>query len=352
MTDEHAPEPDGRLDDRIHNSDWDTLIVLDACRFDFFERFYRDIPNLQDGTLDRLYSPGRATPETLTNVFDGEYDWTMYSGHPWINSLENEIPAEKTQDGVGSYYAGDHFDRIHNIWRKWDHFDDERRTVSEYVLTRRKALNSERSIVWYLDPHMPYNGSVSLDLPGNWELPTDALTDADGAVLPGVKALVRTAYKSCLIQTLYYVAVVAGACEGKVVVTSDHGEQLFYGGDTFDWLGHRTKNDTHHLRHVPWLELDAVELTNLAWTSDEDYIDALYQAVLKRPVGENGLDWYSDALAPDGDLNRPKLLEVLMHSPEYEDEVGDPNALGAGKTISYEPPETDTMQQLRDLGYR
>ena len=41
----------------------------------------------------------------------------MVSGHPWINDEKIEILSERTQDGLGSYYAGAHFETIENLWQ-------------------------------------------------------------------------------------------------------------------------------------------------------------------------------------------------------------------------------------------
>ena len=62
---------DGNLDDWIFEREWDALIVLDACRYDYFERYYSEIPNVAAGELSRLRSPGSATPETMMETFGG-----------------------------------------------------------------------------------------------------------------------------------------------------------------------------------------------------------------------------------------------------------------------------------------
>ena len=49
----------------IFAEEWDTLIVLDACRYDFFEKVYRDYLS---GTLEKRVSPGSCTEESLDTI--------------------------------------------------------------------------------------------------------------------------------------------------------------------------------------------------------------------------------------------------------------------------------------------
>ena len=59
---------------RVINEDWDTLILLDACRFDMFEETVE-----MEGNLDYTISLGSTSEEFLTRNFSkGTFHDTVY----------------------------------------------------------------------------------------------------------------------------------------------------------------------------------------------------------------------------------------------------------------------------------
>ncbi|MBN1796133.1 MAG: hypothetical protein JW804_05620, partial [Sedimentisphaerales bacterium] len=71
---------------RILDEGWDYLIVLDACRYDYFERLYRDY--LQGGVLSKKVSSGTNTPEWLKMNFKKRTDIIYITGNPKITSTK------------------------------------------------------------------------------------------------------------------------------------------------------------------------------------------------------------------------------------------------------------------------
>jgi hypothetical protein len=86
----------------VNESDWDYLIVLDACRYDYFKENYTDF---FQGELEKYRSRGSATPEWLWSTFTSRYSYNYISANPYINGqgltlgeLES-LSAERTATG-------------------------------------------------------------------------------------------------------------------------------------------------------------------------------------------------------------------------------------------------------------
>ncbi len=72
---------------RVHvtEEDWDHLIVLDGCRYDYFLKVYT---SFLEGKLEKVVSVGSNTVEWRDNSFPGNYDDVVYvSANPHINSV-------------------------------------------------------------------------------------------------------------------------------------------------------------------------------------------------------------------------------------------------------------------------
>lgn len=214
--------------------DWDNLLVLDACRYDMFER-----ANTVPGRLESRRSKGSATREFVRNNFAGErYHDTVYvSGNPFVSTD-----------------AGDAFHDLFDVWRT--DWDDEVGTVRpdsmrEAVLRAHDAYPNKRLVGHLMQPHHPFIGPTGRELLEN---PTgneiarrrmlgsgDAADAAGGAVdsddrdrrvwsalADGRLSLeeVREAYEENLEVVLPTVEALVETLPGKTVVTSDHGNLL------------------------------------------------------------------------------------------------------------------------------
>ena len=69
----------------IHHSNWDYLIILDACRADYFAAEYTKF--LPSSDLLFACSAGRDTFEFLKRVFPDYYDLIYVSGATPVNSV-------------------------------------------------------------------------------------------------------------------------------------------------------------------------------------------------------------------------------------------------------------------------
>ena len=88
------------------------LVILDACRYDYFKEVYREY--FDNNNLKKAISPARSTPEWLDKTFDTYYDDIIYiSGNPWINSI--------VIDKNLKFHAKKHFYKVVDVWNfGWD----------------------------------------------------------------------------------------------------------------------------------------------------------------------------------------------------------------------------------------
>ncbi len=136
----------------IVDEDWNYLVILDACRFDYFNKVYDEYNMI--GDLRKAISPATTTMEWLNKLWDDKYnDITYLSSSPFVNSFI------QTEDNFGYTYEGSkHFDRIIDLWEHaWnkDLRTVEPKKVTEYALKEAKK-NSNRLILHYMQPHGPY----------------------------------------------------------------------------------------------------------------------------------------------------------------------------------------------------
>lgn len=265
----------------IHEKDWDILVILDACRYDFFERVYGDY---FCGDLRSVESSGTCTSEWLVSTFDSRFLDAVYcSGNPYINSFDLRS---------GFFDAENHFFDVVDVWDSaWD---DEKATVlpenmNECVFDCRERYPEKKVIAHYMQPHVPYLNFEdwkwdSFGVEAGGEDQEDdgfqGLRTKLGNVLEsvlgrritgelrqkifGVNVLeeeiaeavggekVRKSYLYNLRTVLEKVSELVDRTEGKIIVTSDHGELLGENGH----YGHRKWfGKTEILKTVPWLEV-------------------------------------------------------------------------------------------------
>lgn len=228
---------------RVMNEDWDFLIVLDACRYDYFEKL-----NFFGGELEKRVSLGSSTWEWVENNFSGFYPDTIYvSGNPWVSITWMKDQMEY------DFIPFPYIDRV------WDYgYDMNLFTVPPESVTRAALKDKERfpkykMIVHYLQPHHPFIGHWEgleevLQLSwekgkGIWELLMD------GIIGPEV---VQTAYEKNLVVVLWAVSELIEELDGEIVITSDHGNCFGEHG----LYGHPKGKRVGPLVEVPWFRVE------------------------------------------------------------------------------------------------
>ncbi|MGD9401609.1 MAG: hypothetical protein PVF95_05005 [bacterium] len=271
---------------------WDFLIVLDACRYDYFERIY---PEYMEGDLSKALSVGGGTVEWRDNSFPDVYDDVVYvSSNPYINSLSR----------IKGFLGSEHFSRVYDVWA--DGWDEKKGTVLPGTVSAaaRRAIaenENKRCIIHYLQPHAPYLGldleargfpvpdvrdgrvlagvAETEDVPAWKRSLLDLLTrisyktgllgenpawklrqylgmapasPMDAARRAGGDAGLRAAYEDNLRRVLKDIAGLLPYLSGRIVITADHGEWLGENGS----YSHRGGSQSPILREVPWLVIE------------------------------------------------------------------------------------------------
>lgn len=259
----------------IHTEDWDYLIVLDACRYDYFTDVVKEY---LEGESLQLMSSGSMTTEWLNKTWTKEHDLTYISGNPYINSLGKEM------DG---FRATDHFSNIVDVWlERWS---DRHHTVTPHSINLSTLEKmDDKMVIHYVQPHLPYvpnkSGSsftwdnrenVSKESIGDKRFRN--LRDRLGGLYDthkffwilrnqlnlGPKAAyeklwrdlgpekLRELYLRNLRVVLNDVSHLVNELDGEIVITADHGESL---GDLGIW-GHPKGIHTTALTRVPWFRV-------------------------------------------------------------------------------------------------
>jgi hypothetical protein len=224
--------------------DWDNLIILDACRYDTFNKY-----NKFDVEAKKVQSNASHTTDFLAKNLTGDMSDTVYvTASPQVTKYESRF-----------------YDVVH-VWQ--DNWDNELRTVPPLSVTKSaveafKKYREKKLIVHYMQPHYPFIGPTGRDLDTHatftgglrkrkhlsvWEmLSSGQVSESD----------VKAAYEENLEIVLEEARSLTTDLNGKTVVTSDHGN-LF--GERVSPLpiklyGHPSNIPAENLISVPLVEL-------------------------------------------------------------------------------------------------
>ncbi|SFS06555.1 hypothetical protein SAMN05216559_3058 [Halomicrobium zhouii] len=204
---------------RVMDEDWDTMIVLDACRADIFQEVV-DLSEF-DGYETRISLGSHSSEFTRRNFQGEEFGDTVYVSANPHTSLE----------------AGDAFYHIYELWE--DQFDETAGVVLPDVV-RDAAIEAhdrfpdKRLIVHFMQPHGPFVGSEV----------SDTVRD---------EAEYWRGYRENLEYVLPFAEDIIESVPGKTVVTADHGQIHASGlADKLGLDGHKPRLRLPGLVEVPW----------------------------------------------------------------------------------------------------
>jgi len=271
----------------ILQRDWDVLLIIDTCRYDFFEETYKEIFG-NTGKLRKIISPATWTGAWVAEIFHGEKldDTIFISAHKWLNSKgpsseQVRVFSERLKYGkmIRELDATKIFKDIVDVWSFG--YDEKIRAICPNIMTNETIKTIEknpgcRTITQYYQIHDPYLyytndrpkkakkisfenlqiflGNVISDevlcklreMTGR--LPVNALSYY---YLKYGKEGLRKGYREDLKMMLNYAKKIVDKFPNKkVVITSDHGERLGEGGD----FGHSGQHDKVVIE-VPWFEI-------------------------------------------------------------------------------------------------
>lgn len=263
--------------------DWDQLILLDACRYDEFERHLDGAGAFDgvEGSLEHRKSRGSMSEEFIRGNFTGRtlHDVVYVSGNPWFAKLTETIDTEVhdfvlvERDALGGETCS-----------------PER--VTETARAYAERYPNKRLIVHYIQPHQPYlrrmpDGEIGPQpmkrLPGNFhfEIARSEYSNSD----------VIAAYRENLDLVVDEVKALLPELEGKTVVSADHGEML--GERTWPvplrHYGHPRGIRRPEVIDVPWFVVDDGNRRRIVPEPPQesaDIVDALSEDMDRHAINE------------------------------------------------------------------
>lgn len=278
----------------VLKEDWDVLIILDACRFDYFKKVYlKEFKQKLNGTLERRKSLGSSTPEWLSKTFIDYYDIDYYSANPYVNSIGYEIDKLTGDETNFNWCSVDHFKNIIDVWNFG--FNNSYGTVlPETFRELSKNLNSSKKILHLIQPHIPFihpdvkklskkhswgnipnkkeeekkytfkyrmttflfNTILDKFIKSNitrfrirdiFNTPSKVYYELAYRQL-GIKGI-KLYYQSAVYRVLRNVVNMIKYLDGNIVITSDHGECL----GEHNIFGHPSFKEYDELKIIPWL---------------------------------------------------------------------------------------------------
>jgi hypothetical protein len=246
--------------ENFFDKDWDNLIILDACRPDFFEKC-----NDFNKKASRITSLGATSNEFFIKNFRGsQYHDTIYvTGNVSIENIDN-----KSLHRIVKTYA----DTKHH----------EKGFLPETTLNSAveayEEYQNKRLVVHFMQPHTPYLSERAAELrervSDEYEIGFSQVEMVTGAnqeyqsQIPNLlqaykhgyisKNELEQVYADNLYLVLDYVEQLLNRIEGKTIITADHSESFgdfaeLYGTEIY---GHKGYALSSELREVPWLVLD------------------------------------------------------------------------------------------------
>ena len=188
----------------VFTEDWDNLVILDACRYDEFER-----RSTLPGRTEHRISRGSTSPEFIRGNFAGKtlHDIVYVSANGWYAKLEDEMGAD--------VHAFEFVDRD-----AMGGLTSRPETVAAAAQTAAENYPNKRLIVHFMQPHQPYLGSAGERFDFSAGL-MNTVRRTDAGYVDVIQA-----YRENLDLVLAEVESLLSDLGGKTVVTADHGELL------------------------------------------------------------------------------------------------------------------------------
>lgn len=242
-------------DANILDEDWDNLILLDACRYDYFS----DVSSKLPGKLSKRISPGAKTKEFIQATFKNRYevDLVYLTTNSWWGRLAEDIDSKVFK--FINLAEENIQDPELNV--------ELPNTVVKRALEVSENYPDKRLLIHFNQPHYPFIGETGRSI-----FPTTNRTrlTQDIARVGATPEQVRTAYRENLEAVIPGVKKLLNELDGKTVVTADHGEMLGERG----WpipvraYGHTAGFYMPELVEVPWLEYNNNGRKNISEEGD------------------------------------------------------------------------------------
>ncbi|GAB3691594.1 hypothetical protein GCM10028857_29150 [Salinarchaeum chitinilyticum] len=229
----------------ITSEDWDTLILLDACRFDDFQEI-----NTLSGELEQRISRGVDSREFIENNFVARdlSDTVYVTANPHVHRIGDDVFCEIITEPLSNWNT--------------DLQCVPPGEVTKAAINAHNEYPNKRIIVHYMQPHDPPLGPTANEIRSTLNINGPRAKEqcqgkrimelVAAGEIPVDKA--RKAYRETLKIVLDEVDCLLTDVSGKVVISSDHGEM--FGERPYFFLGplyeHYRNPKTRELCEVPW----------------------------------------------------------------------------------------------------
>ncbi len=217
----------------IWEREWDYLIILDACRYDYFKRL-----NWIGGELFMMETPGADTKSFIEATFKVQ--------RPFLGIIAGNPYFERRSGLFGFMYSG---------WKDipegcWDIEVSAVRAecMTNTAIKYTRMYPKMKFIIWYVQPHYPFLGN-----PPHHERNNKRSGVEYGLWVEKHNKFdeVKLGYEGNLIYVLKEVERLLPNLSKKVVITSDHGELI----GEYNRFGHTRFERYPETVNVPWLEV-------------------------------------------------------------------------------------------------
>lgn len=259
----------GNRGEYIIHQDWDNLIILDACRLDFFNK-----NNNVKGKFEFRISRGSCTSQFLKENFsEKSLNDTIYiTANPLVN-----------------YHVPNSFYKIVPVWGEgWSNEYETvlPSTMCKYAIDVNDSYPNKKLIIHFMQPHYPFIGRKGLKEIGvhdgiksrNYFIKNKDPYHTELVIWNLVKEkkvtkkIVLEAYEENLRIVLVFVEKLLKILHGKTIITSDHGE--LFG----EWIlpfpikgyGHPGGIYCKKLIKVPWLIYNNGERKTITLGNDSE----------------------------------------------------------------------------------
>jgi hypothetical protein len=230
----------------VYEQEWDTLVILDACRVDLLAEVAAEYPFV--GDVGSFESVGSMSEEWMVKTFTDEYaDETRRTAYVTANVFSGRVLSPEqfgTLDEVWRYAWDDHLGIV------------PPRPVTDRAIALAREGDHDRLIVHYMQPHHPFIGDENA---GGFE--ADPFGREGGTTVVDALRKGRLSreqfwegYRANLRLALDDVAVLLENHDAdRVVLTADHGDAIG------EWGIYDHPAGCLHpaVKNVPWAETSA-----------------------------------------------------------------------------------------------
>ena len=248
----------------VYESDWDLLIVLDACRVDVLEAVADDYDFID--SIDRVLSVGSHSREWLTGTFrrtwrDEIAHTAMITGNGHTKSVffDDELPPKETVPFCWPNWdvvSADSFARLEMLWQD-EHpegYGVPPRPITDRMIDISRDEDHERLIAHFMQPHIPYIAEAMWDD----RKPTEAESRGWKYLKSGNidDESHWQLYEANLRLVLDEIEILLKNVDAEqVVITADHGNAF----GEFGAYGHPEGFLHPNVKVIPWVETSATD---------------------------------------------------------------------------------------------